>query len=49
MFADDMTGPITAISGDFSSDMVSSGTITVFDQTIVVDGNTVFEPSDLRT
>jgi hypothetical protein len=46
-FMNEMTGPVSGISGTLSTDMISAPTMTVFGQTVRVDGNTVFEPADL--
>lgn len=43
-FSNRMTGPVSGVTGSIS-DTVSNATLTVFGQTIMVDRDTVFEPS----
>lgn len=47
LFSNQMTGPVSGVTTEFSSGVLSSATMTVFSQTITVDGNTITEPADL--
>ena len=48
VFNNEMTGPITSVSsGVGGTGVISSVTFTMFGQTVIVDGNTMFESDDV--
>ena len=45
VFNNDMTGPITSVTGS-GTGLISGVTFTLFGQTVIVDGNTLFDSED---